>query len=435
MQIDSTTLNDLSIVNLDTSSSILLHVNFTETFQGKQALQQLLQQPLVSIAAINDTQQTIKYLQLHTQKFTTLITNGTIMVIEKYYETIFANYPSNTNKASVFVYKLCNKADFSLTKYTIKQFIIFVKGITEIANLLANANSKLLINLLENINKIISIYEVKQMIDNNDINNISDLKILEFANFCKHNFRQNVQQLIIIYGKLEAYLSLAKTATKYNYCFPNFIETTTPTIIANNLKHPLLSLAKGYDIEFAKEQNFLFLTGANMAGKSTFIKALGLAVYMAHLGMAISANNMQLCFFDGMISNINIADNILKNESYFYNEVQRIKATIKKINDQKKWLILIDELFKGTNIKDAMLCSSTVIEGLQKKKNAVYILSTHLYEIGDQFLPYKNIQFKYFETQVVDNKLHFNYTLKNGISTDRLGYLILEQEGVVNLLK
>ena len=63
-----------------------------------------------------------------------------------------------------------------------------------------------------------------------------------------------------------------------------------------------------------------------------------------------------LTLFDGVLSNINVADNIVKGESFFFNEVQRIKNTIDKINNGKKWLVLIDELFKGTNVQDAMKC-------------------------------------------------------------------------------
>lgn len=124
----------------------------------------------------------------------------------------------------------------------------------------------------------------------------------------------------------------------------------------------------------------------------------------------------------------------MQGESYFFNEVQRIRKTIEKISDGKKWLILIDELFKGTNVQDAMKCSSTVIEGLLKIKNSLFILSTHLYEIGAELKQYSHIQFKYFETAVINEQLFFSYQLKDGISNDRLGYLILKREGVVDLL-
>ena len=100
-----------------------------------------------------------------------------------------------------------------------------------------------------------------------------------------------------------------------------------------------------------------------------------------------------------------------------------------------KYFVLIDELFKGTNIQDAMKCSSAVIEGLQNLRNSLFIISTHLYEISDGLKGFDNIQFSYFETAVKEKELIFHYQLKNGVSQDRLGYLILEREGVVDLLK
>lgn len=172
-----------------------------------------------------------------------------------------------------------------------------------------------------------------------------------------------------------------------------------------------------------------------MAGKSTFIKAVGVAVFLAHIGMGIPGQQLELSLVDGLLSNINITDNLGKGESYFFNEVQRIKSTVTKISDGRNWLILIDELFKGTNVEDAMKCSATVIEGFLKLHNALFILSTHLYEIGATLKQYANISFNYFETTIKEGELIFSYQLKAGISNDRLGYLILKKEGVVDLLE
>jgi DNA mismatch repair ATPase MutS len=183
------------------------------------------------------------------------------------------------------------------------------------------------------------------------------------------------------------------------------------------------------------DQNFLFLTGANMAGKSTLIKAVGSSVFLAHIGMGVPARHMKLSLFDGLLTNINVADNIAKGESYFFNEVQRIKNTIYNINDGKKWLVLIDELFKGTNVQDAMKCSLAVIKGLIKIHNSLFILSTHLYEIAEELKPFSNISFKYFETNVMDDQLDFTYQLREGISNDRIGYVILKREKVVEMLE
>jgi DNA mismatch repair ATPase MutS len=228
---------------------------------------------------------------------------------------------------------------------------------------------------------------------------------------------------------------MAKATQVYGLQFPTFTSDQRPYIAAEGLYHILLQTPVGYHLEMSHENNFIFLTGANMAGKSTFIKSVGLAVYLAHIGMAVPAKSMELTLFHGLLSNIQVADNIVKGESYFFNEVQRIKNTILKINDGQKWLVLIDELFKGTNVQDAMRCSSAVIKGLLKIENSLFILSTHLYEIGDELRPYPNIAFRYFETHVTDTQLSFSYQLKDGISNDRLGYLILQREGVVDMIE
>jgi DNA mismatch repair ATPase MutS len=172
-----------------------------------------------------------------------------------------------------------------------------------------------------------------------------------------------------------------------------------------------------------------------MAGKSTFIISIGTAVYLDHLGMGVPALEMKISLFEGMLSNINIMDNLSKGESYFYNEVQRIKSTISKINDGRQWLILIDELFKGTNVEDAMKCSNIVIEGLIKIPESIFILSTHLYEIGEGLKKHANISFNFFETKLINEEFSFSYQLKDGISNDRLGYLILKKEGVISMLE
>ena len=242
-------------------------------------------------------------------------------------------------------------------------------------------------------------------------------------------------ELLDIYAQLDAWYGMALAVQQYQLVFPEFINSSQPLLEAKGLYHLLLEKPVAYDVDLHPQANFLFLTGANMAGKSTFIKSIGAAAFLAHAGMGVPAGQMQLTFFDGLLSNINVVDNIAKGESYFYNEVQRIKATVTKINDGKKWLILIDELFKGTNVQDAMKCSSTVIKGFLKIKNSLFILSTHLYEIGEELALYPNISFKYFETTVTNDQLQFSYQLKEGISNDRLGYLILKQEGVVDLLE
>ena len=95
---------------------------------------------------------------------------------------------------------------------------------------------------------------------------------------------------------------MAMAVKKYGLVFPEFTESAQPFIEVTGLYHILLRDATAYDVTMNRQTNFLFLTGANMAGKSTFIKSVGISVFLAHIGMAVPAKKMELSLFDGMLS-------------------------------------------------------------------------------------------------------------------------------------
>ncbi len=435
MQIDKTTLQDLSIYNREENESVFNFLNHTQTVGGRDYLYWMLGKPLDTIELIQDNQQTIQQLIAKQQQLPTTITNGTIMVLQKFFDTPIDSYPKQPDYISSVLYKLLHEPDFAITRYTIEHLITFVKGLKEITTIFnSTKNSKEIQTWIKTIELYLQKPTIELMLQVNKGSSLSNVQVLEFGEFLHSKFKQNLFVLIDVYSKIDAFSSLAICCTKYQFCFPEIVNSKQPFIKVEGLYHLLLSTPTSYTLTLNKSSNFLFLTGANMAGKSTFIKAVGICVYLAHIGMGVPATTMQISKFDGMLSNINLVDNLMKGESYFFNEVQRIKKTVETIADGKNWLILIDELFKGTNVQDAMKCSTTVIEGLRKMDNALFVFSTHLYEIGEDLKKYSNINFKYFETNIINDQLEFSYQLKDGISNDRLGYLILQREGVVKLL-
>ncbi len=435
MLIDKTTLYDLAIFDYNEEQSVLHHINFCKTVNGKLWLEYYLRTTLSSIKEIEDRQLLLqRIIQVHSY-WPEIISNGSILMIEKFYESQL-DVPSHSNVVNNYIYKILYAPDFSLLRYSVSHFIDFLQGMNAIYKLLNKENNPASLDvLMQRVRMLLSKTVAQQIISYDKSKKLSLQNILHFGFFIRNQYKQEALELIEIYSKLDAFYSMATACIQYNFSFPIFTQHIVPHFEAKQLYHPLLSTPVAYNIILTPQQNFLFLTGANMAGKSTFIKAVGVSVYLAHIGMGVPAQELQLNFFDGLISNIHVIDNIIKGESYFFNEVQRIRKTIEQITDGKNWLVLIDELFKGTNVEDAMKCSTTVIEGLRKISNALFILSTHLYEIGESLKQYSNIQFRYFETEVKDEQLYFNYTLKEGISNDRLGYLILKKEGVVDMLK
>ncbi len=436
MEIDKTTLADLVIFDKEEEFSIFNKINFTTTSRGKEQLKTNILSPLASIGAINDVQQTLLYILGKKEKWPSIISNGTILMVERFFESNINLIPAKPTALSAFSYKLLNSHDYSLVKYSVRHCFDFIKGMKQaITFYLQSDTPQLLKKQLEEAKRMLDKEALNIITENKIASDLSPAQMLELAHFIRYKYKSACMDVLHIFGKLDAWYGMAMATDKYNLTMPTFVEDTLPYFEANELYHLMLPHPVSYSVNLNKASNFLFLTGANMAGKSTFIKACGTAVYLAHTGMGVPAQHMKLSFFDGILSNINVIDNIAKGESYFFNEVQRIKATVQKVSDGKKWLILIDELFKGTNVQDAMKCSSAVIEGLLKIKNSIFILSTHLYEIGDDLKKHPNIAFNYFETAVEDDQLSFSYKLKQGISNDRLGYLILKKEGVVKMLE
>jgi DNA mismatch repair ATPase MutS len=436
MEIDKTTLADLVIFDREDEFSVFNKMNFTVTSVGKEQLRKNLGSPLIDLASIKRVQQTILSVQKNKAKWPHIISNGTIMVVERFYETQIDAIPARPSSIDALSYKLLHGHDFSLVKYSIRHCFDFIKGMKQLVKDFSDIDTPKLLQIqLDEAQRILATSSLSLIGVLDKASDLTSVQMLALAHFIMYNFKSKMYELLQIFGKLDAWYAMALAVEKYSLTMPYFIEGDLPCMDATGLYHIMLENPVAYDVTLNPHTNFLFLTGANMAGKSTFIKACGTAVYLAHIGMGVPATNMRLSFFDGILSNINVIDNIAKGESYFFNEVQRIKATIQKVSDGKKWLILIDELFKGTNVQDAMKCSSAVIEGLLKIKNSIFILSTHLYEIGDDLKKYPNIAFNFFETSVKDDQLSFSYQLKSGISNDRLGYLILKKEGVVGMLE
>ncbi len=435
MQVDKTTLQDISIFLTDETQSVFYYLNRTKTNGGREHLRRILSNPLNNIAAIEDVQKTIKHLLEVHHLLPETITNGTIMVIESFFETATDSYPTHPNAVNSLTYKIISAPDFSITKYSTTHFVGFIKDLVLIAEILSNNNdSQLIQSWYGLINTMVKRPVLQTVLHWPADKKVSNIEVLWLGAYLKQHFKQQTLELIDLYNRLDAYTSMAMVSKEYALIFPTFNAATEPLIRAKGFYHLLLQVPVCYDVLLDKTTNFMFLTGANMAGKSTFIKSVGTSIYLAHIGMGVPAESMELSLFEGLLTNIQVEDNILKGESYFFNEVKRIKRTVEKISDGRRWLILIDELFKGTNVQDAMKCSIAVIEGLHKINNAIFILSTHLYEIAEPLQKYQNIDFRYFETSVENDQLVFSYQLQKGVSNDRLGYLILKREGVVKML-
>jgi DNA mismatch repair ATPase MutS len=171
-----------------------------------------------------------------------------------------------------------------------------------------------------------------------------------------------------------------------------------------------------------------------MAGKTTYLRAVAIALYLAHLGMGVPAKRFGFVPVQRLYSSISLNDDIHAGISYFRAEALRIRAIAESISQGHSVVAVMDEPFKGTNVKDAFDASLAVLERLATKEDCLFLFSSHLIELDDQLEETRQISRSHFIAEVDCGKLKFDYQLRPGVSDQRLGVRVLEEEGVFDLL-
>ena len=233
---------------------------------------------------------------------------------------------------------------------------------------------------------------------------------------------------------LDSLRSLGTMAKDEGLTFPIFTESGRRVRI-EGLYHLFLENPVKNDVLFDDQQHLCFLTGPNMAGKSTCMKAFGVAVYLAHCGLPVPAARMELSVFKGLFTTINLSDNLSLGYSHYYNEVARVKYIVEQVRDLQNVVVVFDELFRGTNVKDAYDASCAVIGGLARLKYGVFMISTHIVEVAEFLKPFPSVCFRFFEIDMTTGETRYTYCLREGVSDERIGMYILKKAGVVDLIE
>lgn len=243
------------------------------------------------------------------------------------------------------------------------------------------------------------------------------------------NYKQTVEKWFEVVAYFDAQNSLANF--KFNhpeFVFPEIIEEKE-IIKSTNLGHPLLNSDKRIDNDFIiDDEQFFIVTGANMAGKSTFLRTVSLSIVMANCGLPVCAESFQYKPIK-LITSMRTTDSLTQDESYFYSELKRLKFIVNCIKEEK-YFIILDEILKGTNSKDKAIGSKKFLEKLTKSKSTG-IIATHdvsLCELENEFSAIKNY---YFDAEINNNELHFDYTLKNGICKNMNASFLLKKMEIV----
>jgi hypothetical protein len=247
----------------------------------------------------------------------------------------------------------------------------------------------------------------------------------------KQQNHKDVMEWFTTLGEFEAASSLATLSFNHpHWCFP-ILKEQHFFIEGKELGHPLIPAGKCVTNPVNIEQSgeLMLVTGSNMAGKSTYLRSIGVNTVLAMAGSPVCAGYFCLSPVQ-IISSMRIADNLEESTSTFYAELKKLKTVIDKVNNKEKVFILLDEILRGTNSLDRHTGSAALIKQLIKH-HAVGILATHDVELAKMKDDYPaNILNYHFDVQVNNDELYFDYKLKEGICTSLNASILMKKIGI-----
>lgn len=435
---DKQTLDDLNIFGKRGSNSIYTIFNHTCTSGGAEVLEQMFRYPLSDVASINERSGIIKYFE----------SIGAVFPAQSALFDSAEQYLGNTDNRSRLMqeqntlgrkfnniigsdtdYQLIYKGVTSIKEivYSLKDFIKSIEASSSQTPYRSDA---------DDITAIISDKELEILFEGKRSSKLSFNQVAECDRVLRYVARDKIKKLLYYIYNLDVYISVATVAAQRKFIFPKALDKEERCVRLEGIYHPQVPGAVPNTLYITPESNIIFLTGANMAGKSTFMKTLGIALFLAHMGFPVPAKNMEFSVRDGIYTTINLPDNLSMGYSHFYVEVVRVKKMAELVSMSKHLFIIFDELFRGTNVKDAYEATIAITGAFAQKPNCMFVVSTHIIEAGEVLKErYDNINFTYLPTLMVGNNPVYPYKLESGITADRHGMIIINNEGIIDIIK
>ncbi|SIS81434.1 MutS domain V [Zobellia uliginosa] len=227
----------------------------------------------------------------------------------------------------------------------------------------------------------------------------------------------------------DAYNSLGNFAFNHpDYHYPA-INDGAVVLRSEGAGHPLLNPEKSVlnDFKIDREQ-FFIVTGANMAGKSTFLRTVSLQIVMANVGLPLCAQKVEYSPIK-LITSMRTTDSLTDDESYFFSELKRLKFIVDEIQNDR-YFIVLDEILKGTNSTDKAEGSRKFVERLVASKSTG-IIATHDLSLCEVAHELPQVENHYFDAEIIDDELHFDYKFKDGICQNMNASFLLKKMQIV----
>lgn len=248
----------------------------------------------------------------------------------------------------------------------------------------------------------------------------------------KVRYGQHISEWLETVGKLDALCSLGTFAYNHpQYTYPELTEKPF-CFLATQMGHPLMPASQCVknDATIPSRPFFLIITGANMAGKSTYLRTIGVNYLLACIGAPVCCERLKL-HPNQLITSLRTSDSLSDNESYFFAELKRLKRIIDLLNQGQQLFIILDEILKGTNSMDKQKGSFDLIrQFMQLKANG--IIATHDLLLGSLIKQFpEEIRNYCFEADIKENELTFSYKLREGVAQNMNACFLMKKMGII----
>jgi DNA mismatch repair protein MutS len=432
--IDKQTIRDLDLFpEKRNDKSVLAVYSRTTTIGGRELLREMFSSPVSDLEFLENRKTEINFFFQNDCLLS--LNSGQLDYIEWYLRN--QRVPLKANILDAAVDSVLNKLKPDNNYYTISEGILHIIRLLNKLNLFIEEIKLIpvpstLIRDFDKIKGFIASKPLKKILSQSD--DLSFTQINNLDNFFRVSGKFFLREILDIVYKIDTLQTLSKLMKNNGFTLPEYSSNAIPVFEVLEATHPLLTPSVANSFTFNKDSNLCFITGPNMSGKSTFLKTMGLMIYLSHLGLPVPAKKISISLFDGLFTTINLSDNLNIGYSHFYSEVKRVRDLVTKINTDKKLFIIFDELFRGTNVKDAYDASLIIISALAKIRNNFFFISTHILEVAETIDNKDSIMFLCFESDLIDNKPVYDFKLKRGISKERVGLLIIKSEKIIEIL-
>lgn len=434
---DRQTTEDLNLLGRFKKDSVINIFDRTRTRAGRQALEDMFRKPMTNAQEINERSRIFSYYKSLNRDFPF---DETQVELIEYYINSNTSTDAMSSAMNIFTSKckmvLANNRAYEKMLEGMGMLAKVILGAVEMVEAFPRENCPDINEIEVLTSAITSDYRSKlQTIAKKNVD-MTLGQAISADKLMRLTLGDAVRTMMQLLAKLDLNMAVGSTAADKGFGFAEAVNAQERFIEMEGVYHPSLVKPVANDIRIDAEKNVFFLTGVNMAGKSTFMKAVSIALYLAQMGFPVPASKIRFTPVDGIFTSINVPDDIAQGYSHFYAEVLRVKSIAQRVAEGRNLFVIFDELFKGTNVKDAYDATLAVTDAYASHRNCLYIISTHIVEVGPA-LSEKcgNVQFRFLPTQMDGTRLVYPYKLAEGISADRHGMTIIKNEKILDIIR